>query len=158
MFGGPRMILHANWKKYFSKIEVWHFTTIRDPPPPSLAKDPIFSGFFFPHPSLMIQVLGFKMLPSCCHPCSSSSLASLSPSRWGWLQSRLVLHPGHSRSPPTWPPSTSGSSYPPLSSRLSSQAAPVTSWTLARSWTKEDLIFGEKSGSVSLQLTQGCSS
>ena len=30
--GGPRMILHAHWKKCFSKIEVWLFSTLRDPP------------------------------------------------------------------------------------------------------------------------------
>ena len=30
-FWGPRMIQHAHWKKYFSKIEVWLLTTLRDP-------------------------------------------------------------------------------------------------------------------------------
>ena len=46
-FGGPRMILHAHWKKNFSKIEVWLFATLRDPPSPGLAKDQTFYGFFW---------------------------------------------------------------------------------------------------------------
>ena len=49
-FGGPRMILYTNWKKYFSKIEVWHFTTIRDSPPPQFGKRPDFFRFFFSAP------------------------------------------------------------------------------------------------------------
>ena len=32
-FGGPRMILHAHWKKYFSKKAVWFFHYRRWSPP-----------------------------------------------------------------------------------------------------------------------------
>ena len=45
------MILHAHWRKHICKLEVWFFIYHRRPPP-GLAKDHTFSGFFFRQPSL----------------------------------------------------------------------------------------------------------
>ena len=50
-FGGPRIILHAHWKKYFSKIEVWLFNTLRDPPPTVWQNTTLFPDFFLRNPS-----------------------------------------------------------------------------------------------------------
>ena len=50
-------------KKYFSKIEVWHFTTLRDPPlPPVWQKTTLFPDFF---PGTLPLSLAFKYHNLC---------------------------------------------------------------------------------------------
>ena len=57
----PGLTQSTRWKRYFSKIEDWHFTTIRDPPPPRFGKRPNFFRFFSaPFPLALSLEVGNK--------------------------------------------------------------------------------------------------
>ena len=86
-------------KKYFSKIEVWHFTTLRDPPSPRFGKRPHFFRFFFVHPSLIdIIIIIMVIVIIIMFIFISSSSWSLSASLWSlpsWSTSSWSIGQNH---------------------------------------------------------------
>ena len=57
-FGGPRMILHAHWRKNtFPKKEYGFFTTLADPPALGYGKRPYFFPSLLLHPSLILILI-----------------------------------------------------------------------------------------------------